>query len=140
MRTLTVNFNIVTSAPGDENLSAVIADTLKRMAESPTLLDGSYESGQEFMYIFTRPARKDVLTFQAIEPHDQLQGVLVDIPEQTFVATVTATAAYENSYALPTQTLAITDDEKRYVIVQNRLFIIAVAIVAVALVIVNYFL
>ena len=99
MRTLTVNFKIVTSAPGDENLSEVISHVLKRIAGHPEIAHGDYASDAEFILHYTIAGRKEVATYQAIEPHDQLQGVLVDYPPQTFKATVTAT--YENTYDPP---------------------------------------
>ncbi len=95
MRTLTVNLKIVTSAPGDENLSEVVASVLKQMAEHPDISCGGFESGQEFTFRYTSQAQKEVMIYQAIEPHDQLHAVMVDRPEQTFVATVIGT--YENS-------------------------------------------
>lgn len=99
MRTLTVNFKIITQAEGDENLSEVIAYVLKGMAEHPQICNGNYASGDKFSFEHTIAGRKDVFVYQLIGPVDQPAGRLVDYPPQTFKAEVTAT--YENVYDPP---------------------------------------
>ena len=74
MRTLTVNFKIVISEPGEENLSYVIARTLESLTMAPSIQDGSFASGAQFGF----------------EVRTQDFGVA----EKVFKATVTAT--YEN--------------------------------------------
>ena len=95
MRTLTVNFKIVTSAPGDENLSEVVADVLEQLAHVPEIRDGSYPSGAQFTVTHNAPPKTDVFVM-VIHPDDPVAH-LVDLPAWKAQAKVTAT--YENSYA-----------------------------------------
>ena len=94
MRTLTVNFKIVTSAPGDENLSVVVASVLRQMAEHALIQNGTYKSGDEFTFRYTKPATSEVLVWTSFEGQEQARGKIVDFPEQTFEVKVIAT--YEN--------------------------------------------
>ncbi len=95
VRTLTVNFKIVTSAPGDDPLCEVIESVLKLMAVHPEISHGTYQSGAEFTFDYAAQPKKDMFVMLA-HPDDPILHP-VEIPAWRAQTKVTAT--YENFYA-----------------------------------------
>lgn len=97
MRTITVNFKIVTSAPGDEPLAPVIAHALTQLAQQADVYQCGLENGQEFTFTYTSPQKRDVFIYSSVDGREQIRESLINIPEQTFEANVTTT--YDITYS-----------------------------------------